>query len=284
MKGKRKDTYLPIRARIVEIHDMSPDIKLFKIKPSKPFSYKPGEFLMLSIWGKGEIPISISSTAGFHKYIELCIRRVGYVTTALHKLEPEAEIGIRGPLGTSFPIEEAKGRDILFVAGGLGLAPLRPLIHKVMHEKKSFKKCTLLCGSRASQDLLFKDEVLSWHKKGLQLFLGVRKGLELLLTIGGKDKRSRGKAGPVSKKLNAPEISFKNAYAFVCGPPIMITPTLETLSKVGIDEENIYTSLEAQMKCGVGKCGHCMVQGKYLCTDGPVFSYADIKDRRLYKH
>jgi len=284
VKSTMKDTYLPLRARIVEIEDMAPDIKLFKIKPSKPFSYKPGEFLMLSLWGKGEIPISISSTAGFHKYIELCIRRVGYVTTALHKLKPEAEIGIRGPLGTSFPSEKAVGRDILFIAGGLGLAPLRPLIHKVMHEKNSFKKCTLICGSRASQDILFKDEVLSWQKKGLQLFLGVRKGLELLLAIKGKDKSLRGKASPVSKKLNAPKISFKNAHAFVCGPPIMITPTLKTLSTAGIDEENIFTSIEAQMKCGVGKCGHCMVQGKYICTDGPVFSYAAIKDRRLYKH
>lgn len=284
MKGKRNDTYLPLRAKIVHIEDMAPDVKLFKIKLDKPISYKPGEFLMLSLWGKGEIPISISSTAGFHEYIELCIRRVGYVTTALHKLKPEAEIGIRGPLGTSFPVEKAKGKDILFIGGGLGLAPLRPLIHKIMHEKNSFKRCTLICGSRASQDILFKDEVLSWQKKGLQLFLGVRKGLELLLAIGEKDKRSRGKAGSVAKKQNAPKISFKNAFAFVCGPPIMITPTLETLSTVGIDEENIFTSLEAQMKCGVGKCGHCMVQGKYICTDGPVFSYAAIKDRRLYKH
>jgi NAD(P)H-flavin reductase len=284
VKGKKKDIYLPIRSKIVEIQEMAPDIKLFKIKPDKPFRYKPGEFLMLSLWGKGEIPISISSTDGFHKYIELCIRRVGYVTTALHKLKPEAEIGIRGPLGNSFPIEKAKGKDILFIAGGLGLAPLRPLIHKVMHEKKSFKRLTLICGSRTHQEILFKDEVLSWQKKGLQLFLGVRKGLELLLAIGGNSKNLQGKAGPVSEKLNAPKISFKNVHAFVCGPPIMITPTLKTLSTVGIDEGNIFTSLEAQMKCGVGKCGHCLVLGKYICTDGPIFSYADIKDRRLYKH
>lgn len=284
MKGKRNDTYLPLRAKIVHIEDMSPDIKLFKIKPEKPFRYKPGEFLMLSLWGKGEIPISISSTDGFHKYVELCIRRVGYVTTAVHTLEPGAEIWLRGPFGNSFPIEKAKGKDILFIGGGLGLAPLRPLIHKVMHEKNTFKRCTLVCGSRASQDILFKDEVLSWQKKGLQLFFGVRKGLELLCAIGGKDKHLREKAGPVPKNLKVPKVSFKNTHAFVCGPPIMITPALKTLSTVGIDEDNIFTSIEAQMKCGVGKCGHCMVQGKYICTDGPVFSYAAIKDRRLYKH
>jgi sulfhydrogenase subunit gamma (sulfur reductase) len=284
MKSKRNDTYLPLHAKIVHIEDMAPDIKLFKIKPAKPFRYNPGEFLMLSLWGKGEIPISISSTYGFHKYIELCIRRVGYVTTALHKLKPGSVIGIRGPLGNSFPIEKAKGKDILFIGGGLGLAPLRPLIHKVMHEKKSFKRCTLLCGSRASQDILFKDEILSWQKKGLQLFLGVRKSLQLLLTVGKKDNNLQGKQSLVAENLKIPKISFKNTHAFVCGPPIMITPTLETLSAVGIDEDSIFTSIEAQMKCGVGKCGHCMVQGKYICTDGPVFSYADIKDRRLYKH
>ena len=278
-----KDIYLPLKAKIIEIKDMAPDIKLFKIKPDKPFRYKPGEFVMLSLWGKGEVPISITSTYGFHKYIELCIRRVGYVTSAIHMLKPSEEIGIRGPFGNTFPVEKAIGKDILFVAGGLGLAPLRPLIHKVMNEKESFKRITLICGSRNPRDILFKDDVDSWQKKGLQLFLGVRKGLQLLLTAGEKDTIPQRKIGLCTEDLKKPKISFKNAYAFVCGPPVMINPTMQSLSSLGIHEDNIFTSLEAHMKCGVGKCGHCNADGKYICTEGPIFSYADIKDRRFYK-
>lgn len=262
---------------------MAPDIKLFKIKPDKAFRYKPGEFVMLSLWGKGEVPISITSTYGFHKYIELCIRCVGYVTSAIHMLKPSENIGIRGPFGNSFPIDKAKGKDILFVAGGLGLAPLRPLIHKVMNEKKSFKKIALICGSRTPRDILFKDDIDFWQKKGLQLFLGVRKGLQLLLTAGEKDNSLQGKIGLVTEDLKIPKLSLKNAYAFACGPPVMINPTMNSLSSLGIHEDNIFTSLEAHMKCGVGKCGHCNIDGKYICTEGPIFSYADIKDRRFYK-
>jgi len=279
-----KDIYLPLKATIIDILDMAPGIKLFQIKPDKSFRYQPGEFVMLSLWGKGEVPISITSTYGFHKYIELCIRHVGYVTSAIHMLRPSDEIGIRGPFGNIYPIDRAIGKDILFVAGGLGLAPLRPLIHKVMNEKKSFKKITLICGSRNPRDILFKDDVDSWQKKGLQLFLGVRKGLQLLLTAGEKDTSLHGKVGLVTEGLKLPKISFKRACAFICGPPVMIDPTMSSLSSLGMHEDNIFTSLEAHMKCGVGKCGHCNVYGKYVCTEGPVFSYADIKDRRLYKH
>lgn len=279
-----KHTYLPLKATIIDILDMVSDIKLFQIKPNKPFSYKPGEFVMLSLWGKGEVPISITSSYDYHKYIELCIRRVGYVTSAIHMLRPADELGIRGPYGNPFPIENAIGKDILFIAGGLGLAPLRPLIHKVMNEKKSFKKIILICGSRNPRDILFKDDVDSWQKMGLHLFLGVRKGLQFLLNTGAKDKSLQRKTSSVIKKLKIPKISFKHSYAFVCGPPVMIDPTMNSLSSLGMNESNIFTSLEAHMKCGVGKCGHCNAYGKYVCTEGPVFSYSDIKDRRLYKY
>lgn len=279
-----KHIYLPLKATIINILNMAPDIKLFQIKPCKPFLYKPGEFVMLSLWGKGEIPISITSSYGFHKYLELCIRRVGYVTSAIHMLRPSDEIGIRGPYGKPFPVEKAIGKDILFVAGGLGLAPLRPLIHKVIGEKKSFKKIVLICGSRNPRDILFKDDVAAWQKKGLRLFLGVRKGLQFLFTAGAKNKSLQSKPGPVTEELKIPKISFKNASAFVCGPPVMISPTMNSLSLLGMHEDNIFTSLEAHMKCGIGKCGHCYAYGKHVCTEGPVFSYADIKDRRLYKY
>jgi sulfhydrogenase subunit gamma (sulfur reductase) len=282
VKSGIKDIYLPSEAEIVEIIDMAPDIKLFKVKPAKQFSYKPGEFIMLSLWGKGEIPISITSTYGFHKYIELCIRRVGYITSALHMLKPRAKIGIRGPFGNTFPIEKAKGKDVLFFAGGLGIVPLRPLIHKVMNEKGKYKKIALICGSRNPHEILFGDDIDSWQKKGLQLILGVRKGLQALINAAeGKNKSSHGKIIPVTEQLNIPEISFKNACAFICGPSVMIKATVNNLSMMGMLEDNIFTSLEAHMKCGIGKCGHCYVDGKYICIDGPIFSYAEIKKHNL---
>ncbi len=281
MKSKI-DIYLPLKAEIVEIIEMASDIKLFRVKPKSQFRYKPGQFLMVSLWGKGEIPISITSTYGSHKYIELCIRRVGYITTAIHELNSSSEIGIRGPFGNIFPIEKARGNDVLFVAGGLGIAPLRPLITKVMNEKKSFKKIALICGSRTPHEILFKEDIASWQEKGLLLILGVRKGLQLILNAGEKDNSLQGKVDPDSENLNIPKLSFTDAYAFVCGPPVMIDLTMNNLSTMGMHENNVFTSLEAHMKCGVGKCGHCLTDGKYICTDGPVYSFAEIKNHGLF--
>ncbi|OGW38689.1 MAG: hypothetical protein A2Y97_12270 [Nitrospirae bacterium RBG_13_39_12] len=261
--------------------DMTSDIKLFKVKPYRQFLYKPGEFIMLSLWGKGEIPISITSTYGFHKYIELCIRRVGFITSALHLLKPPAKIGIRGPFGNTFPVEKAKGKDVFFFAGGLGIVPLRPLIHNVMNEKSKFKRITLICGSRNPGEILFKDDIDLWQKKGLNIIFGVRKGLQLLIhNIEKKDNSSQRKVGIETGHLNTSKISFKNAYSFICGPPVMIIETMKSLSMMGMNEESIFTSLEAHMKCGVGKCGHCYIDGKYICTDGPIFSYAELKKHR----
>lgn len=268
----RIDIYLPLKAEIVEIMEMASDIKLFRVKPKSRFRYKPGQFLMVSLWGKGEIPISITSTYGSHKYIELCIRRVGYITAAIHELNSSSEIGIRGPFGNIFPIEKARGNDVIFVAGGLGIASLRPLITKVMNEKKSFKKIALIYGSRTPHDILFKDDIDLWHKKGMHT----------TLTVERKDKGWKGNVGLVTEYLNRPKTSLKNACAFICGPPIMIKLTMNSLSMMGMHEDNIFTSLEAHMKCGVGKCGHCLTDGKYICTDGPIYSFAEMKNHSLF--
>jgi NAD(P)H-flavin reductase len=285
VKRNIKDIYLPVKAEIVEIIDIAPDIKLFRIEPASQFQYKNGQFLMISLWGRGEAPISITSTYGFHKHIELCIRSVGYITSALHLLKPHASIGIRGPFGNTFPIENAKGKDILFFAGGLGIVPLRPLIHQVMNEKSKFKSTVLIRGSRNPHEILFKDDIDSWQKKGLRLISGVRRGLQSLINAAeGNNKNPQGKAGAAEEYFNVPGISFENAYAFICGPPVMIGETMKCLSVAGIHDKNIFTSLEAHMKCGVGKCGHCYVDGKYVCTEGPIFSYAEIKKEGIYFH
>jgi sulfhydrogenase subunit gamma (sulfur reductase) len=269
---KSKEIYLPTKAEIVEVIDMTSDIKLFKIKPDRPFHYQHGQFLMLSLWGKGEVPISITSTYSFHEYIELCIRRVGYITSAMHKLNPPFKIGLRGPFGNVFPIENAENKDVLFVAGGLGIAPLRPLITMVMNRKKHFRRVALIYGSRNPSEILFKNDIDSWQKKGMHI----------ILTVDRKDRGWDGNVGLVKEYLDRPKISFKNARAFICGPPIMIKVTMNGLAMMGMNENNIFTSLEAHMKCGVGKCGHCYTGGKYICTDGPIFSCTDIKKYNLY--
>lgn len=271
MKTKIKEIYLPSRAEIVEIIEMTSAIKFFKVKPYRQFRYEPGQFVMFSLWGVGEVPISITSTYGLHENIEFCIRRVGHVTSAIHQLKPAAKIGIRGPFGNTFPIENVKGKDVLFIAGGLGIVPIRPLISKVINERKNFKKIALIYGSCNPSEILFKDDIDLWYKNGMHTTLIVER----------KDKGWRGDIGLVTEYLNRPKISFKNAYAFICGPPIMIKLTMNGLSQMGMHEDNIFTSLEAHMKCGVGKCGHCYADNKYICTDGPIFSYAEIKKHKL---
>lgn len=274
MRTNIKEIYLPSKAEIVDITDMTSAIKLFKVKTGRQFRYEPGQFVMFSLWGVGEIPISITSTYGLHENIELCIRRVGHVTSAIHILKPSAKIGIRGPFGNTFPIKNARGKDVLFVAGGLGIGPLRPLITKVINERKNFKRIALIYGSCNPSEILFKDDIDLWHKKGMHI----------TLTVERKDKGWKENVGFVTEYLNRPKISFRNACAFICGPPVMISVTMNSLSMMDMHEDNIFTSLEAHMKCGVGKCGHCYADGKYICTDGPIFSYAEIKKHNLYGH
>jgi NAD(P)H-flavin reductase len=221
MKRKANDIYLPLKATIAEIIDMTPDIKLFRIKPGVEFRYEPGQFVMFSLWGAGEVPISITSNYGLHENLELCIRRVGYVTSKIRLLKPSAEIGIRGPFGNTFPVENARGRDILFVAGGLGIAPLRPLITKVINEKNppspphpplskggqggvkggrgglsggkdDFKKIALVYGSRNPSEVLFRDDIKTWQKMGMHVILTVDKG----------NKGWKGEVGLVTEYIN----------------------------------------------------------------------------------
>ncbi|MBI5025416.1 MAG: FAD/NAD(P)-binding protein [Nitrospirae bacterium] len=271
MKNKLKELYLPSKAKVMEVIGMTSDVKLFRVMPENPFKYTPGQFVMFSLWGAGEVPISITSTYGVQKHIELCIKRVGYVTSAIHCLKSGDDIGIRGPFGNAFPISDAKGKDILFVAGGIGIAPLRSLINEVIKNKKDFRKIELIYGSRNPSEVLFIDDINAWQKKGINI----------ILTVDRKDKGWKGYAGIVTEHLNKTRVSFKSAHAFICGPHIMIEAAMRGLSSMGMQEDNIITTLEAHMKCGVGKCGHCYADGRYICTDGPVFSYRELKQYNL---
>jgi sulfhydrogenase subunit gamma (sulfur reductase) len=270
--GKKKSAgrgklYMPVMARLLDIVEMTPDVKLFMVEKPKDLSYRPGQFLMVSVWGAGEVPISITSTEGIQEEIELCVRKVGLVTSALHDLKPGDLLGVRGPFGNSFPVEKALGKDVLFVAGGIGLAPLRSLVNFVLARKSDFGRLAMIYGSRNPSEVLFSEDLTRWAEGGM----------EITLTVDKKDEGWQQNVGLVTDFLAKQSIDLKGGRAFICGPHIMIKNVMRDLSLMGMPAANIVTTLEAHMKCGVGKCGHCFMDGKYICTDGPVFEYPELK-------
>ncbi len=270
--GNRGELYAPMMTRVLDVVEMTSDVKLIKVEKPKGFSYSPGQFLMVSVWGAGEVPISITSTESVHNEIELCIRKVGLVTSALHNLKPGGLVGIRGPLGNRFPVEMALGKDILFVAGGIGLAPLRSLVNFVLARKGDFGRAAMIYGSRGPSEVLFRDELKGWAAEGM----------DITVTIDRKAEGWRQNVGLVTEFLGKQKIPIKEGYAFICGPHIMIKNVMRDLSLMGMPTTQIVTTLEAHMKCGVGKCGHCYMGGKYICTDGPVFEYPELKKSGVF--
>ncbi|TAL23719.1 MAG: hydrogenase [Nitrospirae bacterium] len=266
-----KEIYLPQKVKILDVVDMTSDVKLYKLEQPKGFFYSPGQFLMASVWGAGEVPISITSSSELHDDIELCVRKVGAVTSALHELKAGDYMGIRGPLGNGFHFEEAYGKDILFVAGGIGIAPLRSLINLVISQKKKFGEIALVYGSRNPSEVLFVPQLLDWKKEGIRT----------TITVDVKNAECEYCTGIVTEHLTRQKISFKTGHSYICGPHVMLKAVMRDLSLMGMSQDNIITTMEAHMKCGVGKCGHCYADGKYICTDGPVFSYSEIKQYNL---
>jgi sulfhydrogenase subunit gamma (sulfur reductase) len=230
---------------------------------------EPGQFLEVSLFGIGEAPISISSSPSrSNGTFELCVRRVGDLTNALHQMEPGAILGVRGPFGNGFPVAKMKGKDVLFAAGGLGLAPLRSLINEVLDQRGSFGRVIILYGTKHPSEILFKDELAEWAE---------REDVEFHMTVDRGDKSWQGHVGVITTLFPRVTINPRDTVAATCGPPIMYRFVLMELLGKGIPETQIYLSLERRMKCGVGKCGHCQINELYCCQDGPVFRYADIK-------
>ncbi|MBI4688310.1 MAG: FAD/NAD(P)-binding protein [Nitrospirae bacterium] len=269
--AKDNNIYLPSKALIKDVTDLSCDVKLFKVMPEKKTQYLPGQFFMLSLWGTGEVPISITSTIGLQKHIELGIKKVGKVTSALHELKAGDTLWLRGPYGNNFNADISKGKDVIFIAGGIGILPLRSLINFVLMNKKEFGRVFLIYGSKNTSNMLFTQEIKQWAKKGL----------EIILTVDETDKRWKGSTGLVTGHLDKIKTDFKKASAYVCGPEIMIENTMKELSLRGMPDKLITTTLEARMKCGMGKCGQCYHGIEYICTNGPVYSYEEMK-KRLY--
>jgi NAD(P)H-flavin reductase len=262
--------YLPTMARVARVEPMTSLEKLFTLELPDGLSlgHRPGQFVEVSILGVGEAPISISSSPSrSNGSFELCVRRVGDVTNALHRLQAGAMVGIRGPFGRGFPYEKFRGKDVLFAPGGLGLAPLRSLINQVIDERATFGRVIILYGARNPSELLFKDELQEWAS---------RDDLEVHVTVDRGDENWKGNIGVITTLFRKISINPRNTVAVTCGPPIMYRFVLMELLGKGISNGNIYLSLERHMKCGVGKCGHCQINHVYACQSGPVFPYSEI--------
>ena len=230
--------------------------------------FEPGQFNMLYVFGVGEIPISISGSAENGDQLVHTTRRVGAVTRAMGKLKPGDALGVRGPFGAAWPVEEARGHDVLLVAGGIGLAPLRPALYHLLAHRADYGRIVLLYGARTQEDLLFRPELEQWR---------ARFDLEIYVTVDRATGEWLGNVGVVTALIPHAPFDPRNTLAMVCGPEVMMRFTVQALRKRGVDAGRIYVSMERNMKCAVGACGHCQFGPFFVCRDGPVFRYDQIE-------
>ena len=262
----RPELLIPAIGVITDIRMDTPDVKTFRVVTPdgvKPFIHKPGQCAMLSIPGVGEAMFSITSSPTNERFMEFSIKKCGCVTDWLHSAEAGQQVTIRGPYGNAFPVDtEFAGKDMLFIAGGIGLAPLRSVINYVRHYRDRYGKVDIVYGARSKDDLVdYREIIEEWMTD---------EGVNVHLTIDREQEGWDGHVGFVPNYVK--ELNFStDKTAILCGPPIMIKFTLEGLCGLGFDKTQIYTTLELRMKCGVGKCGRCNVGSKYVCKDGPVF-------------
>jgi NAD(P)H-flavin reductase len=268
------DLFLPRVARIALVRDETADTKTFGLAFRDPaegeaFRFRPGQFLELSVFGFGEAPFCFASSPTRPEVIEVTVRRTGRLTDALHALGRGDEVGLRGPCGNGFNLDAAAGRDLLFVGGGIGLPPLRGLIWNVLDERERFGRVTILYGAKTPGDLVYKDELREW---------AARDDVETLVTVDRGEEGWTGHVGMVPTLFDETELSPRTTLAFVCGPPVMISFVIQDLLMRGFGEDAIVSTLERMMQCGVGKCNHCAIGHRYVCRDGPVFTYAQMKE------
>lgn len=267
------NSYTPYLAAITGVRSESELIKTFELQfidetIARTFQYRPGQFVEMTVFGVGEAPISISSLPGDAGRLELTVVAAGEVTQALHEKVEGDLVGIRGPYGNGFPVEDLLGRDLLFISGGIGLAPLRPVVLHVLANRDAFGRVSMLCGAR-EETRCFRPDIAAWTEMPdtevkVITVPSVRKFLDDLA------------AAPVELAGVAAHVAVAEATALVCGPSVMLRFVIDRLLKVGFTPERIILTLERRMECGVGKCGHCNVGGVHVCTDGPVFNYADL--------
>ena len=268
--GPVPDPMLPMPYRIQRVRQETDDTFTLEILPedsSKGFCFAPGQFNMLYVFGVGEVPISISSDPDDAPLLKHTTRVVGTVTKAMRKLKRGEVMGIRGPFGSHWPVEEATGRDVVIVAGGIGLAPLRPALYRLMAEREKFRRIVLLYGTRTPEDMLYRHELEQWRGKF---------DLEIEVTVDRAASTWRGNVGVVTTMIPRAPFSPSNTFAMVCGPEVMMRFTVMELLKRGVAAERIYLSAERNMKCGIGFCGHCQYGPTFVCKDGPVFAFPSI--------
>lgn len=265
------DPMVPQRYRIQRVHREIPDTFSLELEPLDGGDipqFATGQFNMLYIFGVGEIPISISGDPEKRRPLVHTTRAVGTVSKAMHDLKPDDIIGVRGPFGSSWPITAAEGKDIVIAAGGIGLAPLRSVMYHIISHREKYGKTVLLYGARTPADILYRHELEHWR---------AHLDLEVYVTVDRATGSWRGSVGVVTQLISRAPFDPQNTVAMVCGPEIMMRFTLLELEKRGVVPENIYVSMERNMKCAIGMCGHCQYGPNFVCKDGPVFSYKRIQ-------
>ncbi len=271
--GMERDMLIPQLAVVTAIRQDTPDVKTFRVEGlngEKLFDHMPGQCAMVTLPGVGEAMFSITSSPTLTEYKEFSIKRCGELTDALHAMEVGQQIGVRGPYGKQFPVDtEFKGKNLLFIAGGIGLAPLHSVINYVRANRKDYGHVDILYGSRSADDLVDYDEIKNeWIGE---------EDMNVYITIDRPQEGWDGHVGFVPAYLK--ELAFEpNCTAIICGPPIMIKFVLQALIEMGFDKTQVYTTLELKMKCGIGKCGRCNIGSKYVCKDGPVFRCDEIDE------
>jgi NAD(P)H-flavin reductase len=266
--ANNRNIYKPVRALLTDVIDESPVIKTFVLKPEEYFSFKTGQFIELSVDGIGEAPFTPSSSPLVTEKLEVTVMKTGYVTEYMHNLKPGEFMGIRGPFGKGYPLTNFIDREILILGGGCGLAPIRSLLYALEDIKDKLIKVILCYGSKTPADCIYKP-----------LFnrLNSTEKFEAHLTVDKPDEEWKGSVGVATTLLNKIRINIKNSLAVVCGPPVMMKFGTIRLLEMGYNDDQIYLSMEKNMSCGLGKCGHCMLGEFFVCKDGPVFTYEEIK-------
>ena len=268
-----QDALVPMLAVVTDVRRDTPDVKTFRVltpEGKKPFVHIPGQCAMLSMPGIGEALFSITSSPTNEEYLEFSIKKCGCVTTWIHNIEPGQMVTLRGPYGNGFPVESAlKGKDLLFIAGGIGLAPLRSVINYCRANRANYGSIDIVYGSRSKDDLVDYNEIISeWMNED---------GINVHLTIDREQEGWDGHVGFVPNYVK--ELNFGlSKTVIICGPPIMIKFTLAGLKEQGFKETQVYTTMELRMKCAVGKCGRCNIGSKYVCKDGPVFRFDQLDE------
>ena len=271
----KKNLYKPDLMEVVEVQRQTPDVKSVRVRfrdgdRARDFSFRVGQFGQFSIFGSGEATFNICSSSNWKDYIEFCFRRTGRVTETLWEVGKGDTIGFRGPYGNGYPMEAWEGRNLIFIGGGIAMPPIRCAVWYALENRAKYGDITIVYGARTVADLTYADELDEWSKRE-------RVRVVRCVDPGGETPEWNGEIGLIPTVLERAQVPAENAIALVIGPPIMIKFTLPVLDRMGIKEEDIYTSLENRMKCGVGKCGRCNAGPVYVCKDGPVFTMKQLR-------